>query len=1077
MISLKKIPSKIEKSENWDIILLNQIFDTDAFSEISNIQDQYFDYTKIYLIYMELCDYLTFPYYFEMLSCFHLTNQMKSMYYYSNFPKPSKAFMTIIKDNYNLHDVVEKPDPICADQIIDICNKIKMPEHFKDSYGIFRHLQNLLVQYKYVQKPGLTILEIIIMSALSKCKVWSKVLKDAKTTNMPLPQLTEWYNSMLNQHETFNHFQIDPCIQSKKHLKASVKKSLIKQYDPNFLKAVRKGDINQVKELLIQGVDIETIDPSDKSKHASHIACAKGDLEMIKLLMLFGCNFEALDHEGMTSIYYAIESQNIEVIDYLLSQNVNPEHQECQARTPFYWSCCQSSLKIVKHLVEKGFIYNTYSILKRSPLSKACFTGRADIVNYLLSLPNIEIGVPDNRGRTPLHNACWGPYGGREGKKAGGTQSQDCPEAARMLLEKGADVNFKDLDGNTPLHVSMSSYALPSIPILIEFGADINALNNNLENPAYQGARWGNIEPVKFIFENYNADIWAENNMGLNSIDCSFYYEFFDMWSYFMKKEDIQKKLDKKKILNWLNISLKKSREDKNEWLRLLFELSESGKIEIDIDKETLFAIINLKDMTYLKKLISFINNKHDHTEIKKLIKWIVQESINTIWQDGFFEIYKAFWQIIDSSYFTISELKGIEKINCNFFRFVLENLHIDILDDGNEGETLLYLIVKQRKMDLLLDLLRIFKDTLSEKKFVNKFLRDIDQIKIKSWINRRNNEGFNAIEFAMIKKYMDLHTILNSFCGHDLKANFDIIQYRLEVEDAEQIRKYTHKHNIKLKEHITLLKSFIKPDKIVDIANELKIVHNIFDIMNSECWNYLKDLIDDIDMNSTDIFKKEIETKKLIIVNDEPTLKMIAYELETSSILGVDLEYFTENNKDEIGFVCLLQISSITTDYVIDTLLLRDQIGKYLAAIFESDKIIKVFHGCDGDLIWLKSNFDIDVVNLFDTCRAYMYITNDKQHISLANLSKLYLNLHLSKLYQTADWRIRPLPKAMLEYARKDSRVLLYLWWYIYHDLIKSKELIIKMGIKMSRMCFKVLEKSKLKKIKLEIIGRIMKN
>jgi len=38
-------------------------------------------------------------------------------------------------------------------------------------------------------------------------------------------------------------------------------------------------------------------------------------------------------------------------------------------------------------------------------------------------------------------------------------------------------------------------------------------------------------------------------------------------------------------------------------------------------------------------------------------------------------------------------------------------------------------------------------------------------------------------------------------------------------------------------------------------------------------------------------------------------------------------------------------------------------------------------------------------------------------------------LGLHLDKLYQKSDWRIRPLPKEMLDYARMDSACLLLLF------------------------------------------------
>lgn len=45
-----------------------------------------------------------------------------------------------------------------------------------------------------------------------------------------------------------------------------------------------------------------------------------------------------------------------------------------------------------------------------------------------------------------------------------------------------------------------------------------------------------------------------------------------------------------------------------------------------------------------------------------------------------------------------------------------------------------------------------------------------------------------------------------------------------------------------------------------------------------------------------------------------------------------------------------------------------------------------------------------------------------------LATLAKEYLGATMSKEYQVSEWRIRPIPKAMLQYAKKDSMILPFL-------------------------------------------------
>lgn len=76
------------------------------------------------------------------------------------------------------------------------------------------------------------------------------------------------------------------------------------------------------------------------------------------------------------------------------------------------------------------------------------------MVQYLISLPNIDIKNKDIKGRSALQNAIFGPKGGREGKKIG-TYGKDCPEAAVLLLNTGqTHPNDEDFEKNTALHVA-----------------------------------------------------------------------------------------------------------------------------------------------------------------------------------------------------------------------------------------------------------------------------------------------------------------------------------------------------------------------------------------------------------------------------------------------------------------------------------------------------------------------------------------------------------------------------------------------------------------------------------------------
>ncbi|KAB0400140.1 hypothetical protein E2I00_010285 [Balaenoptera physalus] len=138
----------------------------------------------------------------------------------------------------------------------------------------------------------------------------------------------------------------------------------------------------------------------------------------------------------------------------------------------------------------------------------------------------------------------------------------------------------------------------------------------------------------------------------------------------------------------------------------------------------------------------------------------------------------------------------------------------------------------------------------------------------------------------------------------------------------------------------------------------------------------------------------------------------------------AVDLEH--HSYRSFLGLTCLMQISTRTEDFIVDTLELRSDMY-ILNESLTDPAIVKVFHGADSDIEWLQKDFGLYVVNMFDTHQAARLL-NLGRH-SLDHLLKLYCNVESNKQYQLADWRIRPLPEEMLNYARDDTHYLLYIY------------------------------------------------
>ncbi|XP_071622919.1 exosome complex component 10 isoform X2 [Heliangelus exortis] len=146
--------------------------------------------------------------------------------------------------------------------------------------------------------------------------------------------------------------------------------------------------------------------------------------------------------------------------------------------------------------------------------------------------------------------------------------------------------------------------------------------------------------------------------------------------------------------------------------------------------------------------------------------------------------------------------------------------------------------------------------------------------------------------------------------------------------------------------------------------------------------------------------------------------------KLMTCKEFALDLEH--HSYRSFLGLTCLMQISTRAEDFIIDTLELRSDMS-ILNETFTDPAIVKVLHGADSDVEWLQKDFGLYLVNMFDTHQAARLL-NLGRH-SLDHLLKLYCGVDADKQYQLADWRIRPLPEEMIQYARDDTHYLLYIY------------------------------------------------
>ena len=177
--------------------------------------------------------------------------------------------------------------------------------------------------------------------------------------------------------------------------------------------------------------------------------------------------------------------------------------------------------------------------------------------------------------------------------------------------------------------------------------------------------------------------------------------------------------------------------------------------------------------------------------------------------------------------------------------------------------------------------------------------------------------------------------------------------------------------------------------------------------------------------------------TTATLVDTEEAVLEMLQ-ELKQAKEIAIDLEH--HDQRSYIGLVSLMQISTRDRDWIVDPLKPWRRKLQVLNEVLADPSIVKVLHGAYMDIMWLQRDLGLYVVGLFDThyaARALGYTGG-----SLAFLLKKFANVDAQKQYQMADWRVRPLPQELFDYARSDTHYLLYIYDCMRNELIERSNL-----------------------------------
>ena len=288
---------------------------------------------------------------------------------------------------------------------------------------------------------------------------------------------------------------------------------------------VNINDWDRLAQLLLEnGADVNARDKNQATP--LHFASNMSKLETTRVLLNYGADIHARNIYGKTPLHIVSQgdlcmSRSVsDLVQLFQSRGADMNARDKDQATPFLLASLHLQFDAAKALLQCGADVDAVNIHVQNALHLASQNPRKDYqdLGRLLLARGVDMNGRDNDERTPLHLAS---YCGQV-------------EITEALLDHSAQVNATDISGYTPLHqvaLGISEYDYKSLGMdpwdqskhparvirlaqrLLESSADVNAQNKDHETPLHLASRLRLHEMARLLLK-HGADVNVKNSEG-----------------------------------------------------------------------------------------------------------------------------------------------------------------------------------------------------------------------------------------------------------------------------------------------------------------------------------------------------------------------------------------------------------------------------------------------------------------------------------------------------------------------------------------------------------------------------------
>jgi ankyrin repeat protein len=282
--------------------------------------------------------------------------------------------------------------------------------------------------------------------------------------------------------------------------------------DPALVRAARAGDTRAVVALIQQKVDVNAV--AIDGTTALHWAVRAEDIEIADALIRAGAQVKTASRHGVTPLYLAADLGNAAMIRRLIAAGADANGADISGDTVLMAAVRSGNIDAVRALLDAGAQVNTAEPqVGHTGLMWAVRENHPEIVSLLLAR-GASLELKTRTGARPAvrpPGAGGGSHGvgivrggvppqGEQPPTPGGMTALSFAaregrlEAARLLIDAGADVNAREANGISPLVMAITNRHTPVAALLLARGADPNAADWWGRTPLWSAVDMRNLD-------------------------------------------------------------------------------------------------------------------------------------------------------------------------------------------------------------------------------------------------------------------------------------------------------------------------------------------------------------------------------------------------------------------------------------------------------------------------------------------------------------------------------------------------------------------------------------------------------